>query len=137
MKKVRPSCPYFVKKRPFSLEYPALMPVFCQKISILSKTQCSYVIFFFNIFMKNFCCNANIWSKNVNSVKITLLYEPKSQNDDLFFLFGQEKLTALIPRFSTTKKANCLKSTLLSSHILSKERLFSQKHAYTMLFFFK
>ena len=35
----------FCQKRPFSKKHTALMPIFCKKRSILSKTQCSHVIF--------------------------------------------------------------------------------------------
>ena len=50
-----------------------LMPIFCQKTSILSRKWCSHVIFFQN-FSENtpYCQAYYIWSKNVNSVKTTL-----------------------------------------------------------------
>ena len=51
-KKTMLSCTYFVKKRPLSKKHDALMPIFCQKTSILSKTLCFHVIFLI-CFMKN------------------------------------------------------------------------------------
>ena len=56
------SCPFTVKKRPFSKKHDALMLIFCQKTSILSKLQWSHVIFLI-FFMKTPTCHANIWSK--------------------------------------------------------------------------
>ena len=43
------SCPYPVKKRAFSKKQTALIPIFCQKTSIMSKTRFSSH-FFFQIF---------------------------------------------------------------------------------------
>ena len=65
------------KIRIFSKKHTALMPILVKKTSILSKTQCSHVLFFFIFFMKNSCCRANDWSKNVNFVKTTLYFGPK------------------------------------------------------------
>ena len=42
----------FSKKRQFSQKHIALMPIFCQKTSILTKLRCSHVIFF-NIFFNS------------------------------------------------------------------------------------
>ena len=45
-KKLSLLCPYFVKKRPFSKNTLLSSLYFVKKTSILSKTLCSYVIFF-------------------------------------------------------------------------------------------
>ena len=79
------------------------------------------ISFFFNIFMKNLCCNAIIWTKNVNSVKISILYGPKKSKRCHFFLILHEKLLLSCPYFKNKKVNYCLKSTLLSSHILSQK----------------
>ena len=47
-------------------------PYFVNKTSILSKTLCSHVIFFY-FFMENPCCHANIWSNDVIQNYIILL----------------------------------------------------------------
>ena len=51
--------PIFCKKRAFSKNYTVLIPIFWQKMSILSKTLCSHVICF-KFFIKNQCCHASI-----------------------------------------------------------------------------
>ena len=109
------SCPYFVKKK-----------------SILSKTQCSHVIFF-NFLWKIPYCHAHIWSKNVNSVKTALYYGPTKSIGCPFFPICHEKITALMPIFGQKnvhslekhtalmpifcqKNVHSLKNTVLSCH---------------------
>ena len=85
--------------------------------------------------MKNPCCNANIRSKNVNSVKIAILYEPKSQQDALFFSIFHEKMTFLMPIFCQ-KNFNSLKNTLLSCpYFVRKTSLLSKKRCSHVIFF--
>ena len=99
-KKLLLSCPYFVKKRPFSQKHTALMPIFCQtNVHSLKNTVLSS--HFFSFFIKNplFPC-PYLDQKNVNSVK-TILHGPwaKKVNRMLFFLIVHEKINALMPIF--------------------------------------
>ena len=92
------SCPYFIKNTSILLKHTALIPILVKKTSILSKTRRSHVFFFFKFFMKNSCCRAHDWSKNVNSVKTTLYSGPKKSIWCPFFLF-LTKITALMSIF--------------------------------------
>jgi len=67
----------FYQKYVYSLKTHCSYTDISQKKSILSKTRCSHVFFFFKFFIKNSCCRAHDWSKNVNSVKTTLYSGPK------------------------------------------------------------
>ena len=93
------SCPYFIKNTSILLKHTALIPILVKKTSILSKTRCSHVFFFFKFFMKNSCYRAHDWSKNVNSVKTTLYSGPKKSIWCSFFLFLTKKITALMSIF--------------------------------------
>ena len=84
------SCPYQSKKRPFSQKHGALM------------------CFFFKFFMKNSCCRAHDWSKNVNFVKTNLYFGPKKSQDALFSYFSLKNYCSYV-------------------NILSKKRPFSRK----------
>ena len=127
------------------------MPVFCQKTSIFSKTPSFHarilsknvhsqkhivlMSFFFNIFMKNLCCNANIWSKNVNSVKITLLYGPKKSKWCPIFPIFDEKLNALMPIFS--EKTSILYKKKCSHPIFCQKNVSSLKNTLLPCYFFQ
>ena len=92
-------------------------------MSILSETLCSYVNFF-KIFIKNPLLSCPYLIKNVNSIKTTLYYEPKSQYDAFFFRFLTEKSSLSCPYF--VKNDHSPKSTLLSSlDFVIKTALFS------------
>jgi len=69
--------------------------------------------FFFKFFMKNSCCRAHDWSKNVNSVKTTLYSGPKKSIWCPFSYFSQKKLLLLCPCF--VKKCSFSKKKWLSS----------------------
>ena len=99
MKKSLLSCSYFIKNTSILLKHTALIPILVKKTSILSKTRCSHVFFFFKFFIKNSCCRAHDWSKNVNSVKTTLYSGPKKSIWCPFFLFLTKKNTALMSIF--------------------------------------
>ena len=133
------SCPYQSKKRPFSQKHCALM-----------------CFFFFKFFMKNSCCRAHDWSKNVNFVKTTLYFGPKKSQDALFSYFSRKNFCSYInilskkcpfskkkqlssPRFvkktSTLLKTNCShvflflifhKLPILSCRYFVKKRQFCQ-----------
>ena len=110
--KILLSWPYSIKKRPFSNKRTVLTPIFCQK-SVHSLKNTVFSRHFFKSFIKNPCCNAHIWSANVNSVKISLLYKPKSQWDAPFskYLSWKNDFSyALI----LSKKCQFSKKTLLS-----------------------
>ena len=110
------SRPYFVKKCPFA-----------QKHSVLAS--------FFKNFMKNPCCNAHIWSTNVNSVKITLLFGRKKSIGCPFFQLSRKNDCSYAHIMS--KKLNSPKKHCFHAHTLVKKRLFSQKHGDPMSFFSK
>ena len=83
--------PIFYQKNVYSLKHTMLSsPHFVKKTSILSKTQCSHVIFF-KFFMKNPQFHAHIWPNNFNSVKTTLYFGPKKIIGCPSFLVFTEK----------------------------------------------
>ena len=110
------SCPYFVKKK-----------------SILSKTQCSHVIFF-NFLWKIPYCHAHIWSKNVNSVKTTLYYGPTKSIGCPFFPIFHEKIPALMTIFCQ-KNVHSLKNKLLSCLYFVKKSILSKTLRSHVIFF--
>ena len=92
----------------FHEKITALMLIFYQKYVYSLKTHCSYTdisqknvhslkntvlscVFFFKFFIKNSCCRAHDWSKNVNSVKTTLYSWPKKSIWCPFFLYLTKK----------------------------------------------
>ena len=85
------------KKRKFSKKHIALMPIFCQKTSILQKTRSSHVIFF--IFFLNPMLSCQYLVKNVNSLKSKKYYWHKKSIGCLFFRFFTKKLMLLCPHF--------------------------------------
>ena len=87
-------------------------PHFDKKTSILSKTQCSHVIYF-KFFMKNPPCHSHISPKNVNSAKTTLYFGPKKIRMPLFSYLSR-------------------KNKCSHAHILSKKHPFSKKHTAVM-----
>ena len=102
--------------------------------------------FFFKFFMKNSCCRAHDWSKNVNSVTTTLYFGPKKSIWCPFFLFLTKNLLLYVNILS--KNVHSLKRYSSHLHVLSKKMLlscpyfvkkrpFSQKHCALKYFFFK
>ena len=89
------SCQYLSKLRLFSKKHTALLPILVKKTSILSKTQCSHVLFLL-FFMKNSCCRAHDWSKNVNFVKTTLYFGQKSHRMPFFFYFSRKNYCSYV-----------------------------------------
>ena len=108
-KKLLLSC-HFCQKNVHSLKNTLFSRAYLvRKTSIFSKTLCSHVNFF-KIFIKNPLLPClYLVKKNINSVKALLYFWPKSQQDALFSDFSS--------------KNNCF-----HADILSKKRLFSQKH---------
>ena len=100
------------------------MHILCQKMPILSKTQCSHVTFFL-ISNEKHLCHVHIWLKTINSVKPTLYYGQKKSIGCPFFRFlclyfinkrpFSKKHTALMPIFCQYS-ALSLKNTILSCH---------------------
>ena len=93
------SCPYFLKNTSILLKHTAFIPILVKKRPFSQKhgaLMCFF--FFFKFFMKNSCCRAHDWSKNVNSVKTTLYSGPKKSIWCPFFLF-LTKITALMSIF--------------------------------------
>ena len=108
------------------------MPILCQKMSILSKTLCSHVIFF-HFSMKNPLLSIGIFSqKHVNSVKITLYYGQKRQDDAIFSGYFIKTLCSHADILS--KNVHSLKKYSYS-HILSEKRPFSQNTLLSCHFF--
>ena len=108
-KKLLLSC-HFCQKNVHSLKNTLFSRAYLvRKTSIFSKTLCFHVNFF-KIFIKNPLLPClYLVKKNINSVKALLYFWPKSQQDALFSDFSS--------------KNNCF-----HADILSKKRLFSQKH---------
>ena len=97
--KITPLMPIFYQKYVYSLKNTLLpCPYQSKKTSILSKTRCFHVLFFLKFFMKNSCCHAHDWSKNVNFVKTTHYLGPKRSLDALFSYLSR-KSTALMSIF--------------------------------------
>ena len=103
------------------LSYPHIV----NKMSVLSKTLCSHVIFLFKVFI-NPCCHENILSK-VNSSKTTLFYGSKKSIRCLFCLcHGKTGCSYAKRPFSNKHFAGMV--------IFVKKRPFSQKHGGLMSF---
>ena len=128
--KILLSCPYFIKKRPFQ-KNTLLSPIFCKKMSIPSKTQCSRVIFQ-NFHVKP-CCNVHIWSTNVNSVKITLLFRRNKSIGCSFFQLSRKNYCSYAHIMS--KKLKFSKKHCSHTHILSKN-VYSPKNTAIPCHFF-
>ena len=92
------SCPYFLKNTSILLKHTAFIPILVKKRPFSQKHGALMCFFFFKFFMKNSCCRAHDWSKNVNSVKTTLYSGPKKSIWCPFFLF-LTKITALMSIF--------------------------------------
>ena len=93
-----------------------VLPYFVKKLSILSKTQCSNVIFF-QIFMKNPLLSCPyLVKKKVTSVKTALQYKPKKSKGCPFFSpdFSRKKSLLSCPYF--VKKTSILSKTLVLSY---------------------
>ena len=108
-KKLLLSCAFLSKKRTFSKEHSLLTPIFGQKNVNFFKNTVLSCQFFQNFHEKPPAAIPIFGKKNINSVKALLYFWPKSQQDALFSDFSS--------------KNNCF-----HAHILSKKRLFSQKH---------
>ena len=98
----------YKKKHSFSKK-PALMPIFCQKTSILSKT------YFFHLIFENFpwktrCCHAHSWYKKR---QFCHNYTAKKSIGERFFPIFHGKINALVPLFCW-KNVHFLTTTLLS-----------------------
>ena len=98
----------FFQKRPLFMKYIALMPILCQKLSFLSKTLCSHVIFS-NILWKLPCCHAHISCKKRQFCQKYTIWWANNVNRMSFYLFFT-------------------KNHSYHTHILSWKRQFSNKH---------
>ena len=112
------SCQYLSKIRLFSKKHNVLMPILVKKnVHCLKNTMLSCDFFLF--LMKNSCCRAHDWSKNVNFVKTTLYFGQKKSQDAPFFSISHEKITALMSIFCQ-KNVHSLKGN--SSHLHVKKK---------------
>ena len=83
--------------RPFSKKHLLLRPYFVQKTCIVSKTQCSHVIFF-KFFMKNPLLSCPYLVKKTSILsKLHYIMGKKSQLDAHFFQFFTKKLLLSSP----------------------------------------
>ena len=126
----------------------ALMPIFCQKTSILQETRCSndhilskkrpfckkircsHAIIF--IFFKTPCYHAHISSKKRQNCQNYKILWAKKVNSMSFFPILHEKMTFFMPIFYQ-KNIYFLKNTnALIPTLCQKKRQFSQKHSALM-----
>ena len=105
---------HILSKKVHSLKIKLLScPYFVRKTSILSKTQCSHVIFFQIFHEKSHAVKPIFGQINVNSVKNTLYYLSKKSIWCPFLPIFLEKKTALMPIFCQ-KNGHALKNKLVS-----------------------
>ena len=123
----------FCQKRPFSKKHTALMPIFCKKRSILSKTQCSHVIFS-KFSWKTPAVMPILDQKTSILSKLQYYMGQKVNRMPFFFDFSWKNdfshAHILSKKLQFAKKTHCS-----HAHILSEKRLFSQKNGAPMLFF--
>ena len=123
------------KKRSFSKEHNALIPIFYKKRSTLPKAKWSHVIFF-KFIIKNSLLPCEYLVKNTSILlKLYYIMGQKSQQGALFLRFFTKKL--LLSCAFRSKNVHSLKKTLSHAHILSEKRPFSQKQSALMSIFFK
>jgi len=114
------SCPWFVKKRPFSKKHVALMPLFFQKnVNSLKNILLSYHFFFSNFLWKIPFCRAHFWSKKCHFCKTSLYYRPKKLNSIPYIPICMKKSVLSCPYF--VKNVHSLKNTMLSCHFFKFE----------------
>ena len=84
--------------------------------------------------MKNSCCRAHDWSKNVNFVKTTLYFGKKSHRGCPFFSISHEKITALMSIFCP-KNVHSLKGNSSHLHVTKKKTSTLLKTQFSHVFF--
>ena len=120
------SYPFLSKKRQFSKKHDVLIPKLCQKnfhspkITVLSWH-------FLNFSLKTPRCHAPIWCKKTSilSAQYYISGVNKSIGCNFFPIFHAKINTLML---ILCQKNVHSKNTLLSCHILSEKRQFSQKH---------
>ena len=112
-----------VKKRPLSIKYPALMPIFCQKkVCSLKNTMLSCHCFS-TFSLKTHCCHSPDWSKTRKFRQHYFILWTKKVNWMPFFHNFSRKIDALWTIFC--QKTSIFKKTRRShAQILSKKRPF-------------
>ena len=123
------------KKRLFSQKHNALISIFCQKTSILSKPLCSHVIlctFFMKTPLRS-CPYLVKKSTILSKLHFIFYYGSKKSIKCPFFLIFHEKCLRSYP-FSDKKTSFIYKTKCSRSHILSKKCQFSQKHGILVSF---
>ena len=126
--------PIFYQKNVYSLKNTLLSYPYQSKKRPFSQKQSALMCFFFKIFMKNSCCRAHDWSKNVNSVKTTLYFGSKESIGCPFFLFLTKKLLLLCPYF-VKKRPFSKKKQLSSPRFLKKTSTFLKTQCSHVFFF--
>ena len=90
------SCSYFVKKHLFPKKHAFYVHILCQKIPILSKTQCSLLIFFQIYYEKPQLSCPHLVNKTSIQTKLKYIMGQKV-NKMPFFTTFHEKNNALMP----------------------------------------
>ena len=109
------SCPYFIKKRPFSTNKLLLCAYFVIQTSILYKTLWSNVIFSHNFREKSLLSCPYLVKKTSILPKLEYITDQIRQRDALFPLF-HEKFPVLMPLYCQKFQKYNLKNTVLSYH---------------------
>ena len=127
------SCPYFVKKSPFSKKYTALMPLLWSK-NVHFQKHGDLMSFFSKFSCKTHCCNADIWSKNVSSVK-TILWAIKVNRISFLYDFSPKYTCSYAHILS--KKRHRLKNTLVSCpYVVKNTSIISKTMCFHVILFF-
>ena len=92
------SCSYFVKKHLFPKKHAFYVHILCQKIPILSKTQCSLLIFFQIYHEKPQLSCPHLVNKTSIQTKLQYIMGQKVNKMPFFTIF-HEKNNALMPIF--------------------------------------
>ena len=128
--KILLSCPYFIKKRPFSNKHTVLTPIFCQK-NVHSLKNSVLASFFSKVSWKTPAVMPIFDQQTSILSKLAYYMSQKSQWDAPFSNY-HEKMTALMSVFCQ-KNVNSLKNIALMP--IFYQKTFSQKHDDPISFF--
>ena len=111
-----------------------LCPYYVKKTSILTKTNCSHIIFI-KIFIKNSLRSCQYFVKKTSILsKLITHYDQKSEEDVLFFGYFRKK--ALMHIYFQKKNVHSFKRHCPHAHILSKKTsIFSKTLCFYVNFF--
>ena len=126
--------PIFYQKNVYSLKNTLLSYPYQSKKRPFSQKQSALMCFFFKIFMKNSCCRAHDWSKNVNFVK--LYFGPKKSQDALFSYFSL-KIYCSYVNILSKKRPFSRKKQLSSPRFVKKTSTLLKTQCSHVFFFFQ